>query len=31
VEMNKHYDEMQKVIKDSKGLIEAEKQRMKEV
>jgi hypothetical protein len=29
--MNKHYEEMQKAIVDSKGLVKAEKQRTKEV
>jgi hypothetical protein len=31
VEINKHSDEMQKSIEDSKGLVEVKKQRMKEV
>jgi hypothetical protein len=29
--MNKHFEEMQKAIKDSKGLVDVKKQRMKEV
>jgi len=31
MEMNKHYEEMQKAIEDSKGLVKVKKQRMKEV